>query len=63
MDLRKMSTRVERPEGAEQFVWLWGPLDQNMHHARNAYDAHDVLCNTVPVLGGGGGGASSQLGI
>ena len=33
-----------------------------MEYARNAYDAHDVLWNTVPLLGGGGG-ASSQLGI
>ena len=33
-----------------------------MEYARNAYDAHDVLWNRVPLLGGGGG-ASSQLGI
>ena len=32
-----------------------------MEYARNAYDAHDVLWNRVPLLGGGG--ASSQLGI
>ena len=31
-----------------------------MQYARNAYDAHNVLCNRVPLLGGG---ASSQLGI
>ena len=32
-----------------------------MEYARNAYDAHDVLWNKVPLWGGGG--ASSQLGI
>ena len=25
-----------------------------MLYARNAYDAHDVLCNTAPLVGGGG---------
>ena len=35
-----------------------------MEYARNAYDAHGVLWNRVPLLGGGGGWAtSSQLGI
>ena len=27
-----------------------------MQYTRNAYDAHDVLCKRVPLLGGGGGG-------
>ena len=27
-----------------------------MEYACNAYDAHDVLWNRVPLLGGGGGG-------
>ena len=34
-----------------------------MEYARNAYDAHNVLWNRVPLLGGGGWVASSQLGI
>ena len=34
-----------------------------MQYARNAYDAHDVLCNRVPLLGVGWWPASSQLGI
>ena len=32
-----------------------------MEYARNAYDAHDVLWNRVPLLGGRG--VSSKLGI
>ena len=32
-----------------------------MQDARDAYDAHEMWCNRVPMLGGGG--ASSLLGI
>ena len=32
-----------------------------MEYARNVYDAHDVLCNRVPLLGGGGGGGGRVL--
>ena len=35
-------------------MWLWGHMESH-RCTRNAYDAHDVLCNRVPLLGGGGG--------
>ena len=33
-----------------------------MEYARNAYDAHDVLWNRVPLLGGGGLGRVLTVG-
>ena len=56
---KKVLRRAQRPERAERIGVAPGTHGEpRVEYARNAYDAHDVLWNRVPLLGGGGWAAS-----